>query len=116
MPGFFLLSQDKGACCLISIKMNPKIAEEHAVRPYMAAQSRISEFAKSHNLKSRPHAMLWFSKVYGIPAGMYVSQVWGTVYLSEGSEFGSQLQIKEASVFLEAHSWSEEQHNKLGGA
>ena len=56
MPGFFLLSQDKGACCLISIKMNPKIAEEHAVRPYMAAQSRISEFAKSHNLKSRPHA------------------------------------------------------------
>jgi len=36
--------------------------------------------------------MLWSSKVYGIPAGMYVSQVWGTVYLSEGSEFGSQLQ------------------------
>ena len=59
MPGFFLLSQDKGACCLISIKMNPKIAEEHAVRPYMAAQSRISEFAKSHDLKSRPHATLW---------------------------------------------------------
>ena len=55
----------------------------------MAAQSRISEFAKSHELKSRPHAMLWLSKVYGIPAGMYASQVWGTVYLSEGSEFGS---------------------------
>jgi len=36
--------------------------------------------------------MLWLSKVYGIPAGMYASQVWGTVYLSEGSEFGSQLQ------------------------
>ena len=47
---------------------------------------------------------------------MYASQVWGTVYLSEGSEFGSQLQIEESSVFLEAHSWSEEQHNKLGGA
>ena len=60
--------------------------------PYMAAQSKISEFAKSHELKSRPHAMLWLSKVYGIPAGMYASQVWGTVYLSEGSEFGSQLQ------------------------
>jgi len=30
--------------------------------------------------------------VYGIPAGMYASQVWGTVYLSEGSEYGSQLQ------------------------
>ena len=62
------------------------------MRPYMAAQSRISEFAKSHDLKSRSHAMLWLSKVYGIPAGMYVSQVWGTVYLSEGSEFGSQIQ------------------------
>ena len=44
------------------------------------------------------------------------SQVWGTVYLSEGSEFGSQLQNEEASVFLEAHSRGEEQHNKLGGA
>jgi len=73
-------------------RMNPKIAEEHAVRPYMAAQSRISEFAKSHDLKSRPHAMLWLSKVCGIPAGMYASQVRGTGYLSEGSEFGSQLQ------------------------
>ena len=97
--------------------MNPKIAEEDAVQPYMAAQSRISEFAKSHELKSRPHhAMLWLFKVYGIPAGMYASQVWGTVYLSEGSEFGSQLQNEEASVFLEAHSRGEEQHNKLGGA
>ena len=77
---------------LLDRRMNPKIAEEHAVRPYMAAQSRISEFDKSHELKSRPHAMLWLSKVCGIPAGMYASQVWGTVYLSEGSEFGSQLQ------------------------
>ena len=48
---------------LLNRRMNPKIAEEHAVRPYMAAQSRISEFAKSHDLKSRPHAMLWLSKV-----------------------------------------------------
>ena len=35
---------------LLDRRMNPKIAEEHAVRPYMAAQSRISEFAKSHDL------------------------------------------------------------------
>ena len=39
--------------------------------PYVAAQSRISEFAKSHELKSRPHAMLWLSKVYIIPAGCH---------------------------------------------
>ena len=77
---------------LLDRRMNPKIAEEHAVRPYIAAQSKNSEFAKSHELKRRPHAMLWLSKVYGIPAGMYASQVRGTVHLSEGSEFGSQLQ------------------------
>ena len=41
--------------------------------------------------------MLWLSKVYGIPAGMYASQVWGTVYLSEGSTFGSQLQKRRLS-------------------
>ena len=41
-------------------RINPKIAEEHAVRPYMAAQSRISEFAKSYDLKSRPHAIFGF--------------------------------------------------------
>ena len=73
-----------GGCvqCLVSSlsldrRINPKIAEEHAVRPYMAAQSKISEFAKSYDLKSRPHAMVWLSKVYGISAGMYASQVWG---------------------------------------
>ena len=37
---------------LLDRRMNPKIAEEHAVRPYMAAQSRISEVAKSHDFKS----------------------------------------------------------------
>jgi hypothetical protein len=37
----------KYLCMLLDRRMNPKIAEEHAVRPYMAAQSRISEFAKS---------------------------------------------------------------------
>ena len=37
---------------LLDRRMNPKIAEEHAVQPYMAAQSRISKFAKSHDFKS----------------------------------------------------------------
>jgi len=36
---------------LLDRRMNSKIAEEHAVRPYMAAQSRNSEFAKSHDKK-----------------------------------------------------------------
>eukprot|EP00966_Prymnesium_polylepis_P189494 4390934-Prymnesium_polylepis.1 len=43
---------------LLDKKMDFKVAEEHAVRPYMAAQRRISEFAKGHDLKNRPHAML----------------------------------------------------------
>lgn len=77
---------------LVDKKMNLRVAEEHAVRPYMAAQRRISEFAKDHDLRNRPHAMLWLSKVYGVPAGMYACQVWGTEYLREGSEFDSQLQ------------------------
>ena len=77
---------------LLDKKMDLKVAEGHAVQPYMAAQKRIADFAKDHDLKNRPHAMLWLSKVYGIPAGMYASQVWGTEYLSEGSEFDSQVQ------------------------
>lgn len=77
---------------LVDKNMNLKVAEEHAVRPYMAAQLRIRKFVDSHGLRNRPHALLWLSKVYGIPAGMYASQVWGTEYLREGSEFQSQLQ------------------------
>eukprot|EP00983_Pelagomonas_calceolata_P002116 71932-Pelagomonas_calceolata.AAC.1 len=58
----------------------------------MAAQQRIKEFVHEHNLRSRPHALIWLSKVYGIPAGMCVCQVWGTEYLREGSEFKSHEQ------------------------
>ena len=66
MTFFFSSEKDrfKYLGMLLDRRMNPKIAEEHAVRPYMAAQSRISEFAKSHDLNSRPYAMLWLSKVY----------------------------------------------------
>ena len=49
--------------------------------------------------------MLWLSKVYGIPAGMYASQVWGTVYLSEGSEFGSQLQKRHLCSLRRILKW-----------
>ena len=41
---------------LLDRRMNPKIAEKHAVRPYMAAQSRISEFAKSHESQIKKQA------------------------------------------------------------
>eukprot|EP00983_Pelagomonas_calceolata_P064836 1148310-Pelagomonas_calceolata.AAC.3 len=43
--------------------MNFKVSEEHAVRPYMATQQRIKEYVHEHNLRNRPHAMIWLSKV-----------------------------------------------------
>eukprot|EP00983_Pelagomonas_calceolata_P079694 1154803-Pelagomonas_calceolata.AAC.1 len=77
--------------------MNLKVSEEHhdAVRPYMAAQQRIKEFVHEHDLRNRPHALIWLSKMYGIPAGMYACQVWGTEYIQAGSEFKSQLQKRQ---------------------
>eukprot|EP00983_Pelagomonas_calceolata_P130144 1161664-Pelagomonas_calceolata.AAC.9 len=56
--------------------MNLKVSEEHAVQPYMAAQRRTEKFVHEFDLRNRPHALLWLSKVYGIPAGMYACQVW----------------------------------------
>eukprot|EP00983_Pelagomonas_calceolata_P046717 1140311-Pelagomonas_calceolata.AAC.2 len=53
-----------------------KVSEEHAVPPYMAAQQRSKEFVREHDLRNRPHALIWLSKVYGNPAGMCACQVW----------------------------------------
>ena len=80
---------------LVDKHMNLKVSEEFAVRPYMAAQQRIKKFVHEHGLRNKPHALIWLSKVYGIPAGMYACQVWGTEYLREGSEFKSQLQKRQ---------------------
>uniref|UniRef100_A0A7S3VU70 Reverse transcriptase zinc-binding domain-containing protein n=1 Tax=Dunaliella tertiolecta TaxID=3047 RepID=A0A7S3VU70_DUNTE len=80
---------------LVDKHINLKVHEKHTVRPYMASQQRIKEFAHEHDLKNRPHALIWLSKVYGIPAGMYACQVWGTEYLREGSEFKSHLQKRQ---------------------
>eukprot|EP00983_Pelagomonas_calceolata_P012597 403595-Pelagomonas_calceolata.AAC.1 len=77
---------------LVDKHMSLKVSKEHAVWPYMAAQQRIKEFVHEDDLNNRPHALIWLSKVYGIPVGMYACQVWGTEYLREGSEFKSQLQ------------------------
>eukprot|EP00983_Pelagomonas_calceolata_P080017 1154956-Pelagomonas_calceolata.AAC.1 len=70
---------------LVNKHMNLKVSEERAVRPYMAAHQRIKEFGHEHDLRNMPHALIWLSKVYGIPAGMYACQVWGTRHLQEGS-------------------------------
>eukprot|EP00983_Pelagomonas_calceolata_P037875 1136559-Pelagomonas_calceolata.AAC.2 len=36
----------------------------------MAAQQRIKKFVHEHDLRNRPHTLLWLSKVYGNLAGM----------------------------------------------
>ena len=44
-----------------------------------------------NKLADRPHTSLWLAKTYVIPAGMYGSQVWGTVFLQAGKGFYSPL-------------------------
>eukprot|EP00983_Pelagomonas_calceolata_P042968 1138722-Pelagomonas_calceolata.AAC.1 len=56
---------------LVDKYMDLKVFEEHAVQFYMAAQQRIKEYMHEHDLRNRPHALIWLSKVYGNPAGMY---------------------------------------------
>ena len=47
---------------------------------------------REHALADKPHTSLWLaSKTYVIPAGMYGSQIWGTVFLQAGREFSSSL-------------------------
>jgi len=53
---------------------------------------RIRQFAREHHLNDRPHALLWLAKCYAIPASMYASQIWGTRFMKQGSEFDSPLQ------------------------
>eukprot|EP00983_Pelagomonas_calceolata_P014041 449782-Pelagomonas_calceolata.AAC.1 len=80
---------------LVDKHMNVKVSEEHAVRPYMAAQQRIKASVHEHDLRNRPHALISLSEVYGTPAGMYACQMWGTEHILEGSEFKSQLQKRQ---------------------
>ena len=83
---------DKLAFCVRSLIV--QAASSRAVG--MSAQDRC--VFKHERSRKGPMNLVWFDwecwekrKVYGIPAGMYASQVWGTVYLSEGSEFGIPL-------------------------
>ena len=59
--------------------LNMAKSAEHAARPFLASAYRIRRFVREHALADRPHTSLWLAKTYAIPAGMYVSQVWGTV-------------------------------------
>eukprot|EP00983_Pelagomonas_calceolata_P052917 1143068-Pelagomonas_calceolata.AAC.3 len=49
---------------LVDKHMNLKVSEEHAVQPFMAAQQRIKEFVYEHDLRNRPHALIWLSGIW----------------------------------------------------
>ena len=51
-------------------------------------------------LPDRPNTSLWLAETYVIPAGMYVSQVWGTVFLQAGREFF----VYASFAFSEGHA------------
>ena len=71
--------------------LNMAKSAEHAARPFLASAYRKRRFVRGHALADRPHTSLWLAKTYVIPAGMYGSQVWGTVFLQAGREFSSLL-------------------------
>jgi len=65
---------------------------KHASYPVLAFAYRIHRFKRKYTLADRPHTSLWLPKTYVIfLAGMYGSQVWGTVFLQADREFSSSL-------------------------
>eukprot|EP00983_Pelagomonas_calceolata_P037669 1136455-Pelagomonas_calceolata.AAC.6 len=64
----------------------------NASRAMLTSAYRVCRFVREHTLADKPHASLWLAKTYVIPAGMYASQVWGTVFLQAGKEFSSASQ------------------------
>ena len=71
--------------------LNMAKSAEHSSRPFLASAHRIRRFVREHALADRPHTSLWLANTYVISAGMYVSQVWATVFLQADRDFSSSL-------------------------
>lgn len=71
---------------------NMEAAAERVVPTFLAGCMRVRQFAGEHGLQDRPHTLLWLTKTYVIPAGMYASQIWATKYMKEGEEMACPLQ------------------------
>ena len=74
--------------------MNMVKSSEFVNGSVMAASGRIQQFVSDYDLESRQQSPLWLGKTYLVPTAMYGSQVWGTEFLKQGSEFKSQLQVR----------------------
>eukprot|EP00983_Pelagomonas_calceolata_P037540 1136385-Pelagomonas_calceolata.AAC.1 len=51
---------------IIGLHVLRQVAEEHAAQPYMAAQTRKTDFICTLDLADRVHTQLWLSIVYGL--------------------------------------------------
>ena len=62
------------------------LAAEHASRPFMAAVKRVEKLAAEFCVEDRPDVLLWLLQTYGLSAGLYGCQVWGTRHLRNGGQ------------------------------
>jgi hypothetical protein len=69
----------------LKISRTPNITQFGALVGQITPSDRIRRFVRDHALADIPHTSLW------LPAGMYGSQIWSTVFLQAGREFSSSL-------------------------
>eukprot|EP00983_Pelagomonas_calceolata_P080558 1155204-Pelagomonas_calceolata.AAC.5 len=67
-------------------------AAERVAPTFHAGCVRDRQSVIKHGLVDRPHALLWLTKTYIIPASMYGSQIRGTSYMKEGAKMDCPLQ------------------------
>ncbi len=79
-----------GMVCDRHINLNT--AADAALHPFTAVTFRIRQFIREHDLTNRLHICMWLLKTYAIPAGMYASQVWATLFLRQGKEMDNPFQ------------------------
>jgi len=88
--GLFLSDQITGntwAWCLTKISIRPL-----RLRPFTAGTFRAKKFVQENVLTNRLHAHFWLLRTYAIPASMYASQIWSTLFLQQGKEMDNPVQ------------------------
>jgi hypothetical protein len=67
-------------------------AADAALRPFTAGTFRAKKFVQENVLTNRLHAHFWLLRTYAIPASMYASQIWSTLFLQQGKEMDNPVQ------------------------
>eukprot|EP00983_Pelagomonas_calceolata_P012274 392495-Pelagomonas_calceolata.AAC.1 len=55
---------------LFTKQRNPQATAEYMCVPILAGCRWIRQFASEHRLTDRPHALLWLTKAYALPASI----------------------------------------------